>query len=74
MNGMEYVVMAKGPALGPVRSFSAGRRREKRNTSEKKSMLLPHKPPHSDNGLDIEGVGIMKSRKVRIHSGNLMGL
>ena len=29
---MEYVVWAKGPALGPVRSFSADRRRrEKRN-------------------------------------------
>ena len=25
-NGMEYVVQAKGPALGPVRSFSADRR------------------------------------------------
>ena len=30
-NGMEYVVQAKGPALGPVRSFSADRRREKKN-------------------------------------------
>ena len=29
---MEYVIRAKGPALGPVRSFSVDRRRrEKRN-------------------------------------------
>ena len=44
-NGMEYVIWAKGPALGPVRSFSADREREKR----------PLKPPHDDNRLDIEG-------------------
>ena len=34
---MEYVIWAKGPALGPVRSFSADRRRrEKRNKRDKK--------------------------------------
>ena len=31
--GMEYVIRAKGPALGPVRPFSADRR-EKRNKTE----------------------------------------
>ena len=29
-NGMEYVIWAKGPALGPVRSFSADRREKKK--------------------------------------------
>ena len=29
-DGMEYVIWAKGPALGPVRSFSANIRREKK--------------------------------------------
>ena len=64
---MEYVVRARGPALGPIRSFSADRRRREKKKikqSEKKvsnkisysSSLLPLKPPHDDNGLDIEGV------------------
>ena len=30
LNGIEYVVWAKGPALGPVRSFSADRRRREK--------------------------------------------
>ena len=34
VNGMEYVIRAKGPALGPVRSFSADRR-EKSNQLER---------------------------------------
>ena len=34
---MEYDFWAKGPALGPVRSFSPDRRREKRNESKKKA-------------------------------------
>ena len=29
-NGMEYAIWAKGPALGPVRSFSADRRRREK--------------------------------------------
>ena len=37
---MEYVVRAKGPALGPVRSFSADRRRrEKRNKIEREESI-----------------------------------
>ena len=64
-NVMEYVVWAKHPALGPVRSFSSRQKKErkKKNKSKKKasnkiredSSLLPLKPPHDDNGLDIEG-------------------
>ena len=63
---MEYVIQAKGPALGPIRSFDADRRRrEKRNKIElrrkhptkfvKAEACCLLKPPHDDNGLDIEG-------------------
>ena len=39
-NGMEYVIWAKGPALEPVRSFSANRRRrEKRNKIEQEESI-----------------------------------
>ena len=38
-NGMEYVIWAKGPALGPVRSFNADRRREKRNMIEREKSI-----------------------------------
>ena len=39
-NGMEYVIGAKGPALGLVRSFSADRRRrEKRNKIEQEECI-----------------------------------
>ena len=46
-----YVIWAKGPALGRVRSFSADRRREKRS-----KIRARRKHPRDDNGLDIEGV------------------
>ena len=37
---MEYVIRAKGPALGPVRSFSADRRRiEKENKIEQEESI-----------------------------------
>ena len=39
-NGIEYVVWAKCPALGPVRSFSADRRR-----GEKRSKRARRKHP-----------------------------
>ena len=34
LNGMEYVIWAKGPALGPVRPFSADRRKEERKKKQ----------------------------------------
>ena len=36
---MEYVIRTKGPTLGPVRSFSADRRREKRNKIEREKSI-----------------------------------
>ena len=38
--GMEYVSWTKGPALGPVRSFSANRRREKRMRRKHPTKLI----------------------------------
>ena len=38
-NGMEYVIQAKGPMLGPVRSFNANRRRQKRNKIEREENI-----------------------------------
>ena len=34
--GMEYVIRPKGPALGPVKSFSTDRSREKNDTARRK--------------------------------------
>ena len=65
---MEYVVWAKGPALGPVRSFSADRRRrEKRNMIEREEsiqqnlLLLPLKPPQTTTGWILRG---MRKREI----------
>ena len=61
------VFWAKDPALGPARSFSAkGEKKEVRQSKKKKKKkesnkiskgnnLLPLKPHHNDNGVDIEG-------------------
>ena len=62
------VFWAKDPALGPARSFSAkGEKNEIRQSKKKKKKkkesnkisegnnLLPLKPHHDDNGVDIEG-------------------
>ena len=39
--GMEYVILAKGPALGPARSFNADRRKrkKKRNKIEREESI-----------------------------------
>ena len=43
-NGMEYVIRAKGPALEPIRSFSADRRRrEKKKKQERARRKHPTK-------------------------------
>ena len=41
---MEYVIWAKGPALGPVRSFSANRRSEKKKKKKKNRARRKHPP------------------------------
>ena len=59
---MEYVVRVKGPALGPLRPFSADRRREKRikrvrrkhpTKLVKAAACCLLSPPHDDDELDM---------------------
>ena len=52
---MECVNRAKGPTLGPVRSFSVDRRREKEEyRARRKHPTKLVKAPPDDSGLDIE--------------------